>query len=308
MTQADATSSDYVAQHPGALIDVGGQELFVRSIAPTGPNPAPAVFIHGLGGSATNWTDLMDLLATELDSVAPDLPGFGHSPPPPDGDYRLTAHAHAVAMLVRTRFGGQPVHVFGNSLGGATAVQFAARYPELIRSLTLVSPAMPEYAPRLSNIHMPLTAVPGVGERLWQRLQTKDVAWRGERSLDICYANMDRVDPRRMAEAVVDAKARERLPHATEAMLASLRGLISTYFDRSEQRPWKLAETIKVPVLLIYGRDDKLVNPKAAHRATKAFPNSRVVVVPDSGHVTQMEHPEVVASAWHQMAESIAAS
>ena len=85
-------------------------------------------------------------------------------------------------------------------------------------------------------------------------------------------------------------------------------GGLSTYFDRSEQRPWKLAETIKVPVLLIYGRDDKLVNPKAAHRATKAFPNSRVVVVPDSGHVTQMEHPEVVASAWHQMAESIAAS
>ena len=38
--------------------------------------------VHGLGGAATNWTDVMDLLRDRLDSVAPDLPGFGWSPPP----------------------------------------------------------------------------------------------------------------------------------------------------------------------------------------------------------------------------------
>ena len=60
-----------------------------------------------------------------------------------------------------------------------------------------------------------------------------------------------------------------------------------------------------MPVLLIYGRDDKLVNARAAFRATREFPNARVMVVPDSGHVTQMEHPRLTAQAWRQLVESV---
>lgn len=286
-------------------MQIGQAELFVR----TAGNPvakddsaAPvAVFIHGLGGSSTNWTDLMSLLSDDIYCIAPDLPGFGQSPPPHHDDYKLPAHADMVAQLVREMVGNRDVHIFGNSMGGATAVQLAARHPMLVKSMTLVSPAMPELLPRASNIHMPISAIPGVGERLMRRMMKRDVQWRVRMSLEICYADPDAIDPRRVADAVEEARARDDLTHTTQASLETLRGLISTYFDYSHRAPWKLARAITAPVLLIYGRDDKLVNPRAAFRATKEFPNARVMVVPNSGHVTQMEHPQLVAEAWREL-------
>ena len=97
------------------------------------PDPGhrePALFVHGLGGNATNWTDLMALLRDRLDGCRPSIcPGFGWSPPPRDGDYSPRRNAESLAELVETRFDGRPVHLFGNSMGGAIAVQLAARRP-----------------------------------------------------------------------------------------------------------------------------------------------------------------------------------
>lgn len=293
--------NDYVAPWPGELVEVGTRQVFVRHAPPTGANPQPAVFIHGLGGSSTNWTELMSLLDDAVDGIAPDLAGHGQSPPAPDGDYKLATHARIVAEVVRQRFGDQKVHIFGNSLGGATAVQLAAGYPELVRTLTLISPALPDYVPRMTNIHMPVIAVPGVGEKLTEKFAQRETDFRVHASLDLCYADTRRIPPQRLADAIEEAKIRDAQPYANDALLASLRGLIGTYLDKSATRPWKLAEKITAPTLLIYGRKDKLVNPKAAHRATKAFPNAAVMVIPDSGHVSQMEHPELVAAAWRQL-------
>ena len=295
----------YVPPLPGALVSVGDTDLFVQtagsSLATDDANAPVAVFIHGLGGSSTNWTELMTLLADEVFGIAPDLPGFGQSPPPHHGDYKITAHADIVADLIRELVGERPVHVFGNSMGGATAVQLAARHPDLIKSMTLISPALPELRPRASSIHMPITAIPGVGERLMRRMMKRDVEWRVGMSMSICYADPNRIDPRRLADQVAEARERDALSHTAQASLETLRGLIATYFDYSQQSPWKLARGIKAPVLLIYGREDKLVNPRAAFRSTKEFPNASVMVVPDSGHVTQMEHPRIVAEAWRQL-------
>ena len=52
--------------------------------------------MHGLGGSSQNWSALMPLLADVVDGEALDLPGFGDSPPPDDGNYSVTGHARAV--------------------------------------------------------------------------------------------------------------------------------------------------------------------------------------------------------------------
>jgi pimeloyl-ACP methyl ester carboxylesterase len=53
--------------------------------------------IHGLGGSSLNWIELMGELDADLDTIAVDLPGFGASPPPRDGDYSPRGHARSVA-------------------------------------------------------------------------------------------------------------------------------------------------------------------------------------------------------------------
>jgi pimeloyl-ACP methyl ester carboxylesterase len=102
-----------------------------------------------------------------------------------------------------------------------------------------------------------------------------------------------------MDQAVDEVRRRDELPYAGDAFLQSLRGLLATYLDRSQTRPWKLAEGIEIPTLLVYGRRDKLVDPIHAH--TKAFPDVRVLVVPDAGHVAQIEHPVLVANAWRAL-------
>lgn len=279
----------------------GTISLRVAGLAGLGPHE-PAVFVHGLGGNATNWTDLMALLRDRVDGIALDLPGFGWSPPPRDGDFSPRRSAETVADVIDARFDGRPVHLFGNSMGGAVAVQLAARRPELVRTLTLVSPALPKVAVRRTNIHLPVIAAPGLGTTLMKRYLTLDAATRARATIAVCFADPTTVPVERMEEAVAEVRRRDGLPYVADAFLQSLRGLMATYLDRSEERPWKLAETITCPTLLVHGRRDKLVDPIAAH--TKAFPDVRVLVLPHAGHVSQIEQPVLVSDAWRSLAGS----
>ena len=277
--------------------------------APSLEAGAPAaVFLHGLGGSALNWTDFMGRMRSQLDCYAIDLHGFGASPPPRDGDMSPAGHARAVTdFIVEHELG--PVHLFGNSMGGAIAVQLAARRPDLARSLTLISPALPNlrYATK-GNVHLPVISVPGIGERLIPKfVETTTPEQRMQATIDGTFADPSRLSDVRFAEAVEEIRMRDARPYAHDAFLQSLRGLLRTYLDRGGNRPWKLAERIQAPTLLVYGRKDPLVDSRTAHRATKRFPNAHVVVLPDSGHVAQMEHPEFVEAAWDRfIAPSVA--
>jgi pimeloyl-ACP methyl ester carboxylesterase len=269
--------------------------LAVRHIP--GPDGAEAVlFVHGLGGSSLNWTDLM-FGFEELDCWAPDLHGFGASPPARDGDMSPAGHARALAELIE-HLGIGPVHLVGNSLGGAICLQLAGRRPELIRSLTLISPALPGFRATRGNVHLPVIALPGVGERLVQKFQQQASAeQRVKATIDACFADPKRMAKHRWDEAVAETTRRDSLLYANDAFLRSLRGLLATYLDRGPQRPWKLAEQVQCPTLVIYGFKDPLVDPRAAHRITKHFKDAHVIVLRDSGHVSQMEHPERVERA-----------
>jgi pimeloyl-ACP methyl ester carboxylesterase len=275
-----------------------GQELAVRITPATGPAAAPAVMIHGLGGSALNWTDLAGDLSGELESHAVDLPGWGFSPPALSGEYTMVAYMSVVADYLQATFPGQAAHVFGNSMGGAIALQLAAHRPELVASLCLVAPALPELRPRATNVHLPVMTLPKVGDYLFDKYQNVGPRRRVQATFDLCFADPSRIPPGRLAEAEEEARRRDGLPYARDVWLESIRGLLATYVDRGPGRPWKLAEQVSAPTMLVYGRADKLVNPIAAHRATRAFPKADVVVIPDSGHVAQMEHPGLVAGMW----------
>ena len=64
---------------PGGALD--GSVTYVRDTPATAAGAEPALYVHGLGGSSQNWTDLAGLLADRLDGQAIDLPGFGRSEP-----------------------------------------------------------------------------------------------------------------------------------------------------------------------------------------------------------------------------------
>src|SRR5690349_9670862 len=142
-------------------VELPGITLSVRSRPPAREGLPSAFYIHGLGGSSLNWSALMPLLDDVVDSEAVDLPGFGDSPPPDDGDYSVTGHARAVIRHLDAA-GSGPVHLFGNSLGGAVATRVAAVRPDLVRTLTLVSPALPEIRAQRTAWPTALLALPGV--------------------------------------------------------------------------------------------------------------------------------------------------
>ncbi len=210
----DDLLADLPAPWPRDEVVLSNGTLALRSASPAGDGPhEPALFVHGLGGNATNWTDLMALLRGQVDGVAVDLPGFGWSPPPRDGDYTPRRNAESLAELVEKRFDGRPVHLFGNSMGGAITVQLAARRPDLVRTLTLVSPALPKVGVRRTNVHLPVIAAPGLGTTLMKRYLTLDAATRAKATIDICFADPASVPLPRMEEAVQEVRRRDALPY-----------------------------------------------------------------------------------------------
>ncbi|MEU1393043.1 MULTISPECIES: alpha/beta hydrolase [unclassified Nonomuraea] len=282
------TAVEPVPHWPGRMIG----PVHVRSTPDGGP-AEQAVFVHGLAGSATNWTDLMDELKDTVTGHALDLPGAGFSPAPRDGDYTVAGHAAAVIGLMEHT---GPAHLFGNSLGGAVAVRVAAARPDLVRSLTLISPALPDLLPRYGPVRVAAAAVPRVGEWFADKLRLLPAEQRINASFAMVWANMNAVHPVRLADAVEELRRRDDVPYAGEAMIGSARGIVAEYFRRGEDSLWRQAAKVAVPTLIVHGRHDRLVRPAMAAKAARTFRQVRLVLLPTAGHVAMMEMPRVVAA------------
>lgn len=272
---------------PGRMIG----SVHVRS-TPEGPGDQ-AVFVHGLAGAATNWTDLMDELKDTVTGHAIDLPGAGFSPAPEDGDYTVAGHANAVIGLLEHT---GPAHLFGNSLGGAISVRVAAVRPDLVRSLTLISPALPDLLPRYGPVRVAAATVPRVGELVasWMRLLPAEQ--RISASMAMVWANADAVHPVRLRDAIEEQRRRDDLPHAGDAMIGSARGIVAEYFRLGKDTLWSQAAQVRARTLIIHGRHDRLVRPAMARKAYRTFRQVRLVLLPTAGHVAMMEMPQVVAA------------
>ena len=282
---------------PARRVTIDGAMLHVRDTPGSSPNAEPALYVHGLGGSSQNFTDLAALLADRFDGQALDLPGFGYSDP--SSRYSIRAFADKVIGYLEYANRG-PVHVVGNSLGGAISVRVAALRPDLVRTLTLVSPAMPFLDPRRTaqGPVLPLLALPRA-DRLFgwgmARLTPEAMA---EQVLLACFGDTTKVSEQRRAEAIEEIKLRHTVAHYPKAYLGTLRGLVSSfvraYLPGSESQ-WRLAARITAPTLVIGGMRDELVDPRVPAQVAKAIPDSRLLILPGVGHVAQMEVPRLVA-------------
>jgi pimeloyl-ACP methyl ester carboxylesterase len=256
--------------------------------------------VHGLGGSSQNWSLLMALLDGVVDSEAVDLPGFGDSPPPDDGNYSITAHARAVIRFLDAS-GRGPVHLFGNSMGGAVSTRVAALRPDLVRTLTLVSPALPELRVQRTAVPTALLAVPGI-TALFNRLTRQWTAEQQVRGfMGLCYGDPRRVTAEGFRSAVQEMERRLQLPYYWDAMTRSARGIVDAYTLGGQHGLWRQAERVLAPTLLIYGGRDQLVGFRMAQRAARAFHDSRLLTLPDAGHVAMMEYPQTVATAFREL-------
>ncbi|MEV5969216.1 alpha/beta hydrolase [Streptomyces sp. NPDC051921] len=277
-----------------------GLTLTVRARPGERPGLPPALYVHGLGGSSQNWSAMMPMLADLVDGEAVDLPGFGDSPPPDDGNYSVTGHARAVIRLLDAADRG-PVHLFGNSMGGAVATRVAAVRPDLVRTLTLISPALPELRAQRSAWPTALLALPGVAP-LFARLSRDWTAEQRVRGvLSLCYGDPGRVTDEGFRHAVEEMERRLELPYFWDAMARSSRGIVDAYTLGGQHGLWRQAERVLAPTLLVYGGRDQLVGYRMARRAAATFRGSRLLTLPEAGHVAMMEYPETVAAAVREL-------
>ncbi|MFI7428434.1 alpha/beta fold hydrolase [Micromonospora sp. NPDC049836] len=284
---------------PGREVLLDGTVSYVRETPATGPDAEPALYVHGLGGSAQNWTDLAGLLAGRLAGQAIDLPGFGRSEPGPR--YTIPAFADRVVRWIEQSDRG-PVHLFGNSLGGAVSVRVAALRPDLVRTLTLISPALPflDFRRSLQGRMLPLLAIPRAERVAAWRLAQLAPEVMAQQVMEACIADLTRISEQRRREAVEEIRIRYEATHYAAAYVRTFRGLVSSFLRSylpGSGSLWRLAATVPVPTLVIGGRQDRLVDVRVAPQAARVIPDSRLLMLDGVGHVAQLEVPRIVARA-----------
>ncbi|MEV0739012.1 alpha/beta fold hydrolase [Streptomyces sp. NPDC050549] len=239
----------------------------------------PLLLLHGIGHHRQAWDPVVDILATERDVIAVDLPGFGASPALPEGlAYDLSTTA-AVFSAFCEALGLDRPHIAGNSLGGLLALELGRE--KVVRSVTALSPAgfwseaERRYAfgvlltMRQIARRMPLPMV----ERL-----SRTAAGRTALTSTI-YARPGRRSP----EAVVaETLALVNAPGFDDTLRAG------TTVQFTDDLPG-------LPVTVAWGTQDRLLLRRQGVRAKHLIPRARLVRLPGCGHCPMSDDPALVA-------------
>ena len=236
--------------------------------------------LHGGGPGASAWSNFgrnLPVFAARFRTLLVDQPGFGQSAKPPVTGHYFTFAAEALAGLL-DELGIDQVHLVGNSLGGGTAVRFALRFPERAGRLVLMGPG------GLSlNVFAP---DPTEGVR---RLMEFAAPPGPSREKMAAFLRTLVFDQRLVTDEMVDERyAAASGPQA----LAAMASMGASFYDpaRAEEGLlWREAHRLRQPVLLIWGREDR-VNPlDGALVALKLIRRAQLHVFGGCGHWAQME-------------------
>lgn len=242
----------------------------------------PVLLIHGIGRSLSDWEEQHDRLSDFYQVWSVDLPGFGASQPPPHG-MRLEHLAHLMAEFIRGMDIG-PVHLGGNSLGGAVAMQLAADHPGLVSSLLLADSA--GFGRAVSPV-LRLASIPGVGERILR--PSRKGSQRSEQAM---YHDPRFATPARVQRGFDLAQR----PGGTEAFLDMLRSVGSVAGVKSG---WRRALTPRVratgiPTFIVWGDKDAVLPFRHLKRGARML-RAHAHRFPNTGHGPQIEQAEEFA-------------
>jgi len=237
----------------------------------------PVVFVHGLGGQWQNWLENIPRVAQERRVIALDLPGFGLSAMPRE-KITISGYGRTVNALCE-QLGLGLVEVVGNSMGGYIGAEVAIQFPERVDRLILVSAAGITSA---DLAHQPILTL--------GRVATAVASWNAARHRHVA----SRRKSRHMALALV-----ARHPSLLKADLAyegffkgtgkpgfedALRACLEYDFrDRLTE--------ISRPTLIVWGEQDSIIPVRDANEFERLIPDSRKVVMAETGHVSMAERP-----------------
>jgi len=252
----------------------------------------PVVLIHGIGHRRQTWDPVTDLLAERYEVIRPDLAGFGMSPAYPSGTPHTMENACADLAANFAEWGVERPHVVGNSLGGAIALELAAR--DLVASATALSPAGFFRGPLDRGWALATLALVKLSAMLPDRvLEATSRSSAGRRVAGaMLYAHPERTTA---ADVYGDALALKRSP----AFFPTLRAGLRYSFE---------ATGIGVPVTVAWGTRDRLLLPGQAELARRRLPEARHVPLPGCGHIPMIDSPELVVSLVEETIGEVGAS
>ncbi|QKG71160.1 alpha/beta fold hydrolase [Erythrobacter mangrovi] len=249
-------------------IKVNGVQLCFQD---TGSKGEPIVFLHGFPMSHKVWADQVAELQSEFRCIVPDLRGFGRSE---SSDQRLTFDVLAddVAELIKS-LGLPSAHIVGASLGAMLAMTFAARHPNLTRSVVVMhSEALPDDAE----------------SKLRRDDQIQFVRESGVEAFVSSFA--PRLFPQGTDASIIERLRVIMARSSEESVIAGIKLLR----DRDDMTP--LLPSILAPALVVAGELDESSPIAWLEEMSHDFPNSRFHVLEGTGHLSIMERPDVVTA------------
>lgn len=239
----------------------------------------PLLLLHGIGHHRQAWDPIVDILATERDVIAVDLPGFGVSPALPEGvAYDLPTTTSVFGAFCEALELDRP-HVAGNSLGGLLALELGRE--RLVRSVTALSPAgFWSQAERRYAFGVLITM-----RRIAERMPLPVVERMARTAVG-----------RAALTSTIYARPTRRSPEAVVAetlALAQATGFAETL--RAGSTVQFTDDVPGIPVTLAWGTRDRLLVRRQGVRAKQIIPRARLVRLPGCGHCPMNDDPALVA-------------
>jgi pimeloyl-ACP methyl ester carboxylesterase len=233
------------------------------------------VLIHGLGGDRGTWDQIIDTLAADFTVIAPDLPGHGDSDAPA-GDYSLGAHASAVRDLL-IALGHHSATIIGHSLGGGIAMQFAYQFPDRVDRLVLISSGGlgPEVTPILRAATLPGASIVVAGLARLPEALTR----RLFRTASLLPGLLSRPDAKPLAKGLHLLTR----PGPRHGFVSTARTVID-WRGQMVSAAGHLKRLSALPVLVVWGSDDKIIPPAHHRSAVAALDSPPFLEIAGAGH------------------------
>jgi 4,5:9,10-diseco-3-hydroxy-5,9,17-trioxoandrosta-1(10),2-diene-4-oate hydrolase len=262
----------------GLFVSVDGIDTYYERYG-SGP---PLILIPPGGAHTSTWRYNIDVLSRSHEVWTLDLPGSGYTDKPTSFPYTHRSYAQFVRRFM-SALGIPKAVVAGQSLGGAVALEFALDFPDQTTGLILIDAggysrgvklgALNPLRYRLTHaILMSFSSYPTVVKAFYRSLYH---------------------DPARFADdqaMVSEACAINRTPNARSAWYWMLRAL---NFDFAIPEVSRI-KSVSTPTLIIWGRDDRVVDVRTAARFHQDIAGSQLVVIDDAGHMPHEEKSDAV--------------
>jgi 3-oxoadipate enol-lactonase len=232
---------------------------------------APVVFLHGIGGNRTNWSGQLDVLAADYLAVAWDARGYGASDDY-EGPLDFAEFSRDLLRLL-DHLGADQAHLCGLSMGGRITLDFYDRYPQRVASLILAD------------------TFPGFDTSFTREARERFVRERRQ----------PLVEGKQLADIAPLVAPTLVSPTASAAVVQKLvdsmcllhkESYIKTIESMTMYGPVTDVSTIKVPVQIMVGADDKLTPPSIAKKMAAGIADVRLLILDDTGHLSNLENPQ----------------